>query len=134
MKYYVDTCIWIDYWENRSDNLRPIGEFVANFLINSNLRKDKFIISDIVFDELRTKYSDDIINNILRVVNHVDIISINSKQAFEAKKLSRIFDIPFGDATHAVIARDNAALVVTRDKYFVLLCGIVQSRYPEELV
>ena len=36
MKYYLDTSIWRDYYENRSDKFRPWGEW-ALILINKIL-------------------------------------------------------------------------------------------------
>lgn len=54
MKYYLDTCIWIDYWENRTDNLRPIGEFAFKFL-NSLEDDDIIYYSDFTIRELKLK-------------------------------------------------------------------------------
>lgn len=32
MRFYLDACIWGDYWENRSDNFRPLGEWAFRYL------------------------------------------------------------------------------------------------------
>ena len=33
-KFYLDTAIWRDYFEDRGDGTRPIGEFAFQFLRN----------------------------------------------------------------------------------------------------
>ena len=31
-KYYLDTCIWRDYFENRSDKFRPLGDWAFSLI------------------------------------------------------------------------------------------------------
>ena len=65
-RFYLDTCIWRDYYENRSDNFRPLGEW-ALFLINKinqakiyspngnsiliNFKKPDFVVDRKNFDQ-----------------------------------------------------------------------------------
>jgi len=40
----------------------------------------------------------------------------------------------FADALHAVLARDNSAVMVTWGRHFLELMDIVEVRKPEELL
>jgi len=42
--------------------------------------------------------------------------------------------VPFFDALHAVLARDNKAIMVTRDKHFDELLDITKYKKPEEII
>jgi len=48
------------------------------------------------------------------------VIKVRSLQSHfkEAHQLSRKLKIPVKDALHALIARDNGAIFITRDKHF----------------
>ena len=52
----------------------------------------------------------------------------------EAKVRSRFLGIPFADALHAILARDNSAILVTRDKHLIEMQEIVIIRAPEDLL
>lgn len=56
-RYYLDTYIWIDYFENRVDNFRPLGDWVLSLIKKIIIDKDIFIISDHLIDELKINYS-----------------------------------------------------------------------------
>ena len=51
----------------------------------------------------------------------------------EAKKIATERNIPVGDALHAIIARDNNLVLVTRDKHFENIEDISKHFKPEEL-
>ena len=61
-------------------------------------------------------------------------VEISSIQEKEAASLGRVRKVSFGDALHAVLARDNFAVMVTRDKHFLELMDIVEVRKPEDLL
>ncbi|MBI2047107.1 PIN domain-containing protein, partial [Candidatus Pacearchaeota archaeon] len=52
----------------------------------------------------------------------------------KAKDLSKKRDIPLFDALHALLARDQRATLVTRDKHFEKLSDIISYKKPEELI
>lgn len=64
------------------------------------------------------------------------MIKVNSSetQLKEAIKFSRQFSIPVNDALHAILARDNHAILVSRDKHFYELVDKLTIRKPEELI
>jgi hypothetical protein len=39
-RYYLDTCIWVDYLENRQDRFRPLGDWALRLIkqiVNSTI-------------------------------------------------------------------------------------------------
>jgi len=136
-KFYLDSAIWRDYSENRSDRFRPLGEWALT-LINNALENEDFILySDFVIKELKVKYSDEEINNILGIVSKRNLlikVDISESQAKEAAILCKQRKVAFGDALHAILARDNNAIMVTRDKHFLELTDIAKVKKPEDLI
>lgn len=88
-RYYLDTSIWRDYFENRTDRFRPLGEWAFLF--------------------------------IKKAVQNSDLILYSGCLAF-------------GDTLHTILARDNKAIMVTRDKHFYKLKDVVCIKKPEELI
>lgn len=136
-KYYLDTSIWRDYYENRSDKFRPLGEWALN-LINVIIENKDFILySDLVIRELKIKYSEEEINKIFEVIYKRNLllkVNISSSQVKEAAILCKKRKVAFGDALHAILARDNKAVMVTRDRHFFELVDIAEIKRPEDLI
>lgn len=136
-KYYLDASIWRDYYENRADKFRPLGDWAFALLSKLIENGDFILISDFVIEELKIKYSEQEITCIFGIIQRENLlikIRINNSQAREAAKLCRERKVAFGDALHAVLARDNRAIMVTRDKHFEQLLDIADIRKPEELI
>lgn len=55
---YLDTNVYLDYWEARSDKLRPLGEFAYSVLRRSLECEFVILISDLVLTELRSSIED----------------------------------------------------------------------------
>jgi len=65
-KYYIDACIWIDFFDNRSDRFRPLGDWAIE-LLNKIVRENGLIIiSDHLINELKQRYTKDDIDKLLR--------------------------------------------------------------------
>ena len=136
-KYYLDTLIWRDYYEGRKDNLRPLADWALIFLKKAIAEDSIILYSDFVDAELRKDYDDRKIKDVLELVTDAQILKIinaNNEQIREAARISKARKVPFGDALHAVLARDNGAIVITRDKHFENLQDIAPSKKPEELI
>ena len=134
-KYYLDSCIWIDYFENRSDKFRPLGDWALR-LINKIIKEDDlFIFSDHILKELEGNYSKENLSKLFEIVPKQLILKIetNKNQAKEAFKLKTKLNIPFGDALHAILARDNQAILISRDKHFYEF-DFVDVKKPEDLI
>jgi len=91
-KFYVDTSVWRDYFEDRKDKLR----------------KD---------------YSDEKIKLVFSSFKHfLEIVPISNKQYLESKRLAKVkIESHELDILHAVLARDNKAVLITRDFHFETL-------------
>ena len=56
-RFYLDTAIWRDYFEDRKDGLRPLGEFAFQFLKECRERGIEILVSDTVVFELEARLS-----------------------------------------------------------------------------
>lgn len=134
-KYYLDTCIWRDYFENRSDNLRPLGEWAFMLIKKIIKNEDLIVYSRKVEEELLECCS------LSELSQHISIIpnklllkvELSEIQFREAHSLSRRILIPLGDAIHFILSRDNIAILVSRDSHLLGLPGIIVKK-PEELL
>ena len=134
-KYYLDTSIWLDYYENRQDRFRPLGEWALALLSQIKERKDTILVSDVILRELGTKYTELQINNILESYERViEKIQATDEQMKLSKTVSWTRRIPNGDALHAIISRDQKAILITRDNHFTSLTDINKAYKPEELI
>lgn len=130
-KYYLDTCVLLDYYEKRGKN----GEIALKLINKINERQDFVIYSDLHIIELKKldyKYKE--INGIFKVFNSIIKAHVNNEQLNEAKILVNHIKIPRKDALHAVIARDNEAILISHDKHFELLKYLIEVKTPLELV
>jgi hypothetical protein len=137
MKYYFDTSIWRDYFDNRNDKFRPLGEWAFGLI--KKIIKDKGIIlySQLVIDELRKGWSQETIDKCLGFFRSEGLlvkVEADGKQIIESKTIARKKAVPKGDALHAVLARDNDAIMVARDHHFIELDCVTEHKKPEELI
>ena len=136
-KYYVDTNVWRDYYEDRKDNFKPLGEFAFRFF--KKCRKDNSVIlySDLTLRELNAYYSKERVEILLQAVSvfcEIKKVFINAEQGKEANSLVKRFKVHSADLLHAILARDNNAVLVSRDKHFNKLKDIVKIAKPEEII
>jgi predicted nucleic acid-binding protein len=119
MKYYVDTCVWIDFVEGE--------KYAEDFFISTIYNEDSILITELVFNEFIKHKSYEnihILISALQAKQLIEYIQITNNQEFEASYLSNERQIPFGDALHAIMTRDNGAVLISRDKHFLLLKDI----------
>ena len=61
-------------------------------------------------------------------------VPISNEQISEARKIaSAVKGTHLKDALHAILARDNCALMITRDKHFDALVHLVEIAKPEDI-
>src|SRR3989344_3932182 len=123
-KFYLDSSMWRDYYENRSDSLRPLGEWALRLINNIIENQDFIIYSDFVIEELKIKYSKEEIEKIFDIAGKRSLLlkaDISESQTKEAAILCRKRKLAFGDALHAILTRDNNAIMITRDNHFLEL-------------
>jgi len=137
MKYYFDTSIWRDYFENRSEKFMPTGDWAFELLQKIIKERSIVLYSDLVIKELRIDYSDEEIERTFDIIKSVGLLNkvdVTQEDYSEVRKLKSTLDIPFSDIIHAVLAKNNNALLVYRDKHFYELQKITEIKKPEELI
>ena len=112
------------------------GEW-ANKLIDKIITEDNRIIySDAVKDEIiDLAYNVNEVEKLLEPLNRVLMfVEATKKQFGKAKDLSAKRNVPLFDALHALIARDNKSIMVTRDAHFKKLTDITKHKRPEDII
>ena len=134
-KYYLDTSIWMDYYEDRTDPSKDIGEFAFKLLCKLLASKSKIIVSTFLLRELETAYPLDQIRGLTFSFEELmEKVDVSDEQREEAKKIAEERNLPKGDVIHAILARDHNAIMVSRDKHFQLLKDICEVMKPEEII
>ena len=131
-KYYLDTSIWLDYYEKRGFN----GEIALTLMAKLAKEGKVIIYSDVNIIELKNlDYTQEEIGRIFSTYkNRLTLVRINRNQLEEARRLTKYIKVPKRDALHALVARDNEAILVSRDKHFFLLKYITEIKKPEDLL
>lgn len=126
----------MDLYEGRKGyNNEPLGDFALKLFSLIKAKNNKLIITDLLIKELEMNYSLAEINGMIRPFEKIiEKIITNKKQREEAKKIAQERKIPPGDVLHAVIARDNNLILITRDKHFRQLKDISLHHKPEDLI
>lgn len=132
-KFYLDTSIWLDFYEKRGKN----GEKALK-LIEKLVKENKIILySNLIIKELKNLgYFDSEINDIFKLVksSKLKMIHVDIEQIKEMRKILLQRDIPKKDILHAILARDNEAILITRNWHFQRLRDIVIAKLPEDFI
>lgn len=129
MRFYVDSCIWLDYLENRKDNFRPLGEWAFNFFKFCIDNRYDLLISQLVIDEVNSHFKVDLKKDFNLI--QVDISKDQINLAIKIAKKKKLY---YADILHAILAKENNAIMITRDKHFFDLVDIVDVKKPEDLI
>ena len=132
-QFYLDTSIWIDFYERRGEN----GKAAADFMFRILSTKRTIFISDFVLKEMKCLgYSQDEINKMLSITKPDNIRKVHlfKEQLEEANRIAAKRKIPRGDAIHGILARDNNAILISRDRDFEKIKEIVLTKKPEEII
>ena len=135
-KYYADTSIWIDLYEDRKGyNDEPLGDYAIKLFYFIREKNHKLIITDTLIKELGVYYSTAEINGMMKPFEDlIEKVFVTKKQSKEADKLVMERKLPLGDVLHSLLARDNNLILITRDKHFKELRDISKFYKPEELI
>ena len=132
-QYYLDTSIWIDFYEKRGHN----GELAFQFLSKVLRGNNSIFYSDLVIVELkRVGYTQEQVLDIFRIAKPYFLrrLHIYPEQIDEARLLMQSRNIPKGDALHAILARDNNTILISRDNDFKKLKDITKVHFPEDFI
>ncbi len=135
-RFYLDTSIWRDYFEDRRDNIRPLGELAATFLQECRARGCKILYSRLTIKELLRAHSAQEIDEAFSAFEgSLVFVEISDAQLAEARRFEVTrTESHASDITHAIVARDNGAVLVARDRGFSCLLDLVEVRKPEEVI
>lgn len=135
---YLDTNIYIDYFEGRVDYLRPLGEFAFNVIRKTIGCEFRIMISQVVTQEIEyNNYKDKLLELIktFKERNKIESVDITEEDRIFAKSLSIQHQTSFNDMLHYVIAKKyEVEIFVTRNvKDFPKLDGFPEIVFPENL-
>ena len=138
-KYYLDTCIWRDFFEDRFGRSgNPLGSYAAKLLMRIISNKDSILYSDHVIFELRRDYEEEDIRDMLFVLilsNILIKVLISDDERMESMNLAKQRHIPLIDCTHAILARDNKAILVSQDEHIIRnLRDIAETKRPQDII
>ena len=129
--------MWRDHYENRHGyGGRPLGGYATALFIKLFSRKDEVLFSEFVVKELLKKYDRNSVNNMFGILSMASIlkrVEIREKDTFEARNISYRRNLPVNDVLHAILARNNNAILVSQDKHFQLLKDIANVKRPDEI-
>ena len=131
----MDTAIWRDYFEDRKDNIRPLGEFAFQFLKKCQNREWVVLVSPEVEKELLTYYSKELVEQVFSSFKNIIVkVYYSKEQVSEALSfwVKTRKEFPFSDILHSVIARDNRARLVCRDRHLFKI-NLADCILPEEV-
>ena len=131
--YYLDTCIWLDLVEERHDDCMAALLFISQTAVEDSL----VLFSDVHLWELKKLgFTKEEIANAFKTSSMKNLrkVHLYREQVKEAGIISSRKEIPRMDVLHAILARDNDAIFVSRDRHFTRLNDIVETKTPEELL
>ena len=126
---YVDSNVFLDYCWNRQSGMRPLGEFACQFITRALQCEFVVLITEDVVEEvsraMRTSPSEmrKRVLAQLSAAGKLKEIRYTPAEEREARQVASKYAIPRADALHAVVARDNGAILVTSDKHLLMLEG-----------
>ena len=135
-RYYFDTSVWLDLFENRDEPNLPKGKW-ASKLVSMIIKNDDIIIysDNNLFELAILGYSQYELEKMFTSLRPILLFAESTeKQIGQAKDLSFKRNIPKRDALHALIARDNKAILVTLDKHFQKLLDIMEPKRLQDLI
>lgn len=135
-RYYLDTSIWRDFFEDRDEPNFPKTTLAHKLLVRIVTNDDLIIVSDMIVFELESaSYTVAEIEKLFHPLKSVLLfVEASEKQVGKARDLATKRTVPKGDALHALIARDQKAILVTYDRDFQKLLDITTPKTPRELI
>ncbi|PIN81980.1 hypothetical protein COV11_00255 [Candidatus Woesearchaeota archaeon CG10_big_fil_rev_8_21_14_0_10_30_7] len=131
--YYFDTSIWLDLFEKRGEN----GVYAYRLLVKIIGEDSVVYYSNMVMKELKyLGYSYKEIHLAFNLIPPCKLgkIHIFLDEKEEANKIAKSRKIPFGDAIHAILCRDNNLQLISRDKDFEKTKDLTTAKKPEEII
>ena len=132
-RFYVDTCIWRDYLENRTNLYGSLAEHAFRFFRQCIIHQAIIVTSEIVEEELPDLSPTKFYSVTKAIGLNVQKATVTSQQIVEAEHVAYQKQLNYTDVLHAILARDNNAILITRDNDFEELGDLVTSQKPEQV-
>ena len=135
-RYYFDTSIWLDFFENRDLPNIPKSKWATKLIERIVKENDRIIYSDANEEELiGQNYTHSEIEFLFSKIKGIMIgVEFTRAQFGKARDLAQKRSLPIFDALHALIARDNKAMLITLDNDFRKLKDITIIKGPQEII
>ncbi len=113
MRVYVDTCVYLDYFFDRSDKLRPLGDLANSAFLYIKEKKFTVVFSDWTRTQLKMEgVNDSDIDELLSDFPEIVSVVVTSEDKKEAKNYPDQND----DGMHGVLAcKHGCVALLTRD-------------------
>jgi predicted nucleic acid-binding protein len=136
MKFYVDTCVWLDYLQERKGfNDEDLGGFASVFFKEVILKKHFIVVSKHLVYEL-SKFYNEVIDlfKILEKLKILIVVDVLREDILFAKNLSLERNVSCADSLHAILAnKENAVLVTQNIKDFIKFKDFLIFKKPQNV-
>lgn len=135
-KFYFDTSIWLDFLEKRDEPNFPKATWAKELIRKIINNRYKILFSDVNMLELvNNNYLEFEIEEFISSLRPIIIyVEATEYEIGKAKDLAQKRDVPKKDALHALIARDNNAILITLDNHFKKTADISIPHSPKEFI
>lgn len=137
--FYVDTCIYLNIWNNESDsNGKNVGQESKIFLekikkAGAKIFYSGFILKELLFNLPMETY----LEKLEKFENSKEFekIKLSQSEYYEILELSKDLKISKFDLAHIYLARKTHSVLVTRDKELLSYANQlgISAHFPEEL-
>lgn len=137
MKYFIDTCIWRDFYEAHIDpNGKPLGSYAASLFMKLLKENEVILFSNSIVSELAKEGADiDTFLGLVSCIGKLRFVETNKSQVKEAADIAKERGLPFVDALNAVQSRDHEAILVSQDKHILQnLSDIAKTKSPQQII
>ncbi len=136
MRYYFDTSIWIDLFQDRVEEGFPKGLRAQQLLTRILSRNYRIIVSQVIQKELFScGYSFEEVQKLFRPLKRIIQVQHCSREHLErARNIAKKRNVPQKDVLHALLSKTARATLITRDNHFQKLLDITIPSTPEELL
>ncbi|MBI5884789.1 PIN domain-containing protein [archaeon] len=134
-RIYLDANVWLDYFEDRKDSIRPLGEFAFQVFKRALKCEFEIVASEWLLEELHKHANKELLKNILQELYQrhklilEEITDNDIKEVNESDK-----QIHCEDLRHYVFCKNHAIkFLVSRDRHLLEAGNGVVVVLPEEL-
>jgi predicted nucleic acid-binding protein len=133
VKYYVDTCIWLNLFKKEERDGIKYWEIVEEFMEDNH----DLVISPAVLGELHEKLGknyEDIISFFKENTVQLELIQLKDYSSARSIQEEQENILSFKDCVHITIARRIGAVLITRDRELIIRGNeYVHTFRPEEI-